>query len=76
MAAWVAINGNDDLTTYADPSTALQHRTLNMVKIWWLVDFNKTQTLSAGKYYFSQKAEIEFDCSAERMRILSNFGSS
>ena len=54
---------------YANPATI--RRSGDMVRMWGLYDFKTVQENPiAGKPYFSERTQIEYDCKGERTRIL------
>ena len=63
-AEWTRIDGNDRLSLYADKATI--RRNGNLVKMWDLLDFKTAQ-----KNVLSVKVQSEYDCKAERSRILA-----
>jgi len=77
MAEWVLLHKAKEFNEYFDPAT-IRHDG-NMVKMWTLVDFKKTQYGRRG-VYLSQKTQWEYDCQEETTRILTlvdysgNFG--
>lgn len=60
MAEWVKVGHKEDITVYADPSTI--SRADNTVKMWKLVDYQKTPVQDFTKPFRSFKVQIEFDC--------------
>jgi len=68
MAEWVEVGGNDNVTSYADPTTI--RKSGNKVKMWILLDFNSTQeSATAGHKYLSSKSQYEFDCKEEQRKL-------
>ena len=67
-AQWVSVSGDDIATAYADPATI--RREADMVKMWDLLDFKAAQARPYGTPYLSQKAQHEFDCREERVRVI------
>ena len=68
VAKWVEIGGNESATAYADLATI--EKAGNLVKMWDLLDFKVVQARPYGTPYRSQKTRQEYDCKAERARIL------
>lgn len=60
IAEWIQVGQKEDITVYADPSTI--RGTGNTVKMWKLVDFQKTPVQDFTKPFRSFKVETEFDC--------------
>ena len=69
MAEWTAIAENDELIVYVD--TATIRRNGNLVKMWDLRDFKTIQTTASGASFLSSKAQNEYDCKEEKMRLLA-----
>jgi len=69
-AEWVAVGGNEEavVTVYADPGTI--RRAGNLVTVWHLNDFKNVQIVK-GTPYLSVKAQHQYDCTADRERILA-----
>jgi len=66
---WVQIIKTEEgVTTYADPDTI--RRKGNLVKMWELLDYETIQTVIRISFS-SSKEQREFDCSAERVRMLA-----
>ena len=69
-AEWVAVGASDSgTTTYADPDTI--RRKGNLVTMWYLYDFNTTQTV-LKKSYLSSRSQDEYDCTEDRHRALAS----
>jgi hypothetical protein len=68
-AEWVAVGVSDSgTTTYADSDTI--RRKGDLVKMWYLHDFNTTQTV-LKKSYLSSRSQDEYDCTKDRHRALA-----
>ena len=67
-AEWVKAGDNRIATIYVDPGTI--SKSGNIVKMWYLFDFKAAQSVR-GMRLLSQKAQSEFDCQGERMRMLA-----
>ena len=68
QAAWVEIGANETGTFYVDPPTT--QRTGDIVKMWYLVDFKRSQIDTNTKSFLSSKDQSEYDCKQERTRTL------
>jgi hypothetical protein len=68
-AEWVLTSGNDEsgLKVYIDPDSI--RRQGNLAKMWQLYDYKNVQTV-AGDSLLSIKRFNEYDCTAERTRML------
>ena len=67
-AGWKSVAEDDTAITYADPAAMV--RTGNTATMWSLLDYNAFQRMvEVG--YFSQKAQVEYDCAEPRLRVLS-----
>ena len=67
-AGWKSVAEDDSATTYADPAAIV--RTGNTATMWSLLDYKAFQRMvEVG--YFSQKAQVEYDCAEPRLRVLS-----
>jgi hypothetical protein len=67
-AEWKSVGGDDAATSYADPATIV--RSGNTAKMWSLLDYKSFQRMvEVG--YFSQKAQVEYDCTERKARGLS-----
>lgn len=70
LAKWEEL-GNDsenNFTTYVDPNTLRKSGTT--VKMWHLMDYKKVQLPASKDAHSSKKIQTEYDCSAEKTRIL------
>jgi hypothetical protein len=66
-AGWTQVSADTATTTYADPAT--MQKSGNTAKMWSLVDFKEFQRMvEVG--YFSQKFQVEYDCTEKRLRRL------
>lgn len=68
MAGWVKVEGNEFVTSYADPATI--QKAGNKVKMLALVDF-KTPIKNGGNPYMSTKTQHEYDCKENQWRMLN-----
>lgn len=68
-AEWVNVASNNSMSLYVDSTTIRKNG--NMVKMWSLLDLNKSGTLE-GQSYNSMKSQNEFDCKNELNRMLYN----
>jgi len=68
-AEWVNVASYNSITLYVDSTTIRKKG--NMVKMWSLLDLNKSDTLE-GQSYKSIKTQNEFDCKEELNRMLYN----
>lgn len=68
-AAWILTSGNDEtgLQVYIDPDSI--RRNGDLAKMWQLLDYKTVQTV-AGDSLLSMKRFSEYDCIAERTRML------
>jgi hypothetical protein len=67
-AGWKSVGEDDTATSYADPASIVRHG--NTAKMWSLLDYKAFQRMvEVG--YFSQKAQVEYDCAEPRPRGLS-----
>lgn len=69
-AEWVNLGGSTTATLYVDPETI--RRNGNFVKMWILFDY-KAIYINAGKSSWSLKAQSEFDCAEEQVRVLAQY---
>jgi len=71
MAEWTKIGAAADgkFDSYVDLSTI--RKSGNVVKIWNLRDYKKTQIDAGGKSYLSWMTRMEYDCNEENFRQLS-----
>ena len=67
-AEWTRIGETDKLIQYVDRATI--RRNGNFVKMWDLSDY-KTVEKSAGESYLSSKAQSEYNCKEEKVRLLA-----
>ena len=74
MAEWVALDGDEKVTRYADPTTI--RRSGNMVKMWSMFDHQSPKRSASGASYLSSKDQGEYDCKEERYRLLYISSSS
>lgn len=65
---WVAVSYTDDggVTVYADPSTIRKDG--NIVSLWTLGDFKKSEQIGNSKQVLSLKEQYEYDCQKHQMR--------
>ena len=72
-AAWTRVGENDDMVVYTDSATI--QRTGNLARLWRLNDLKAERstavTMSAGEWYSSVRLRLEYDCTAEKARILA-----
>ena len=67
-AGWKSVAQDDTAIAYADPAAIV--RTGNTATMWSLFDYKAFQRMvEVG--YFSQKAQVEYDCAEPRLRVLS-----
>lgn len=67
-AAWVELGSNDYSTYYVDATSI--RRDGDTVKMWSLLDFRKARTFE-NLPYMSLKAQGEYDCKREQLRVFS-----
>ncbi|OGA31929.1 MAG: hypothetical protein A3G80_01870 [Betaproteobacteria bacterium RIFCSPLOWO2_12_FULL_62_13b] len=67
-AAWVELGSNDYSTYYVDATSI--RRDGDTVKMWSLLDFRKARTFEKLPY-MSLKAQGEYDCKREQLRVFS-----
>jgi hypothetical protein len=69
QAEWVDIGGKVEqgLTVYLDPDTV--HRQGDVVTLWALFDYKTIQSIVGGPW-LSSKAQRQFDCVKNRVRLL------
>lgn len=72
-AAWTRVGENDDMVVYADSVTI--KRAGNLTRLWQLNDLKAERstavTMSAGEWYSSVRLHLEYDCTAEKARVLA-----
>jgi hypothetical protein len=72
-AEWRRAGENDDMVVYTDSATT--KRAGNLARLWQLNDLkaegSTAVTMSAGEWYLSTRLQLEFDCVANKVRILS-----
>jgi hypothetical protein len=69
-AGWKSIGEDDTGTSYADPATIVKSGTT--AKMWSMFDYKAFQRMvEVG--YFSQKAQVEYDCKGKQVRGLALF---
>ena len=68
-ADWTLVDSSAELIQYADRATV--RRKGDFVQMWNLRDLKKISTNHKGNYYFSQKAQEEYDCKGEKIRLLA-----
>ena len=72
-AAWTRAGENDDMVVYADNTTV--QRTGTLARLWQLNNLKAERstavTMSAGEWYSSVRLHLEYDCAAEKARILA-----
>jgi len=67
-AGWKSIGEDDTGTSYADPATIVKSGTT--AKMWSMFDYKAFQRMvEVG--YFSQKAQVEYDCKDKQVRGLT-----
>lgn len=72
-AEWVEISSptsDNGATMYLDPTTYRVDKKSGLVKIWFLFDLKTVQKIF-GRGFLSARSQQQFDCKAERMRILA-----
>lgn len=70
LAEWIPFGGDGkSFNAHVDPSSI--RKSSNIVKMWTMSDFVTPQGV-AGKAYFSKKEHFEFDCTNEKIRLLSS----
>jgi len=66
-AAWKSVAEDNDGVTYVDPAAVVKNGTV--ARMWSVLDYKNFQRMvEVG--YFSQKAELEFDCAKRQFRGL------
>ena len=74
MAGWTLINGNENITLYADVKS--KRKLGNKVKMWTLFDFKVPQSVSGNESYLSFVTLDEYDCvNATKKTLSANFYS-
>ncbi len=67
-AGWKSIGEDDTGTSYADTATIVKSGTT--AKMWSMLDYKSFQRMvEVG--YFSQKAQVEYDCKGRQFRGLT-----
>ena len=68
-AAWVELGSDEPetFTIHTDPATV--RRADNIVRMWALFDYKAAQVVGKQTYR-SEKAQQEYDCQEERVRVL------
>jgi hypothetical protein len=67
-AGWKSIGEDDTGTSYADPATIVKSGAT--AKMWSMFDYKAFQRMvEVG--YFSQKAQVEYDCKDKQVRGLT-----
>ena len=69
LAEWVKVGGNENLTTYIDPSS--MGKDDNIVRVWGIVDLKDAKKEETGKSFLSAKSLQEYDCQAEQIRKIT-----
>jgi len=67
-AQWTPVMVDEMVITYIDRDT--RRGKGGLVRMWWLMDYQLVQ-ITNEKGYFSRLHHSEFDCRAQRMRLLS-----
>ena len=68
LAGWVQVGENDRLVIYVDTTT---RKNRNNLVVWVLFDYKSVQESQRSvRQYFSEKAQYEIDCTAEKSRVL------
>lgn len=67
MAEWVKVQGNENVTAYADPSTVRNR--LGIAKVTSLFDFRQKNVRSDESEFFSTIRETEFNCKGNLQRM-------
>lgn len=74
MAEWTLINGNENITLYADVKS--KRKLGNKVKMWTLFDSKVQQNVRGYESYLSAVSLDEYDCVNVTKKVLSaNFYS-
>jgi len=72
-ADWKPVGENGDAVVYADSTTI--SRSGNTAKLWHVNDLKAERTtlvtMSAGESYLSTKVRQEYDCRAQKVRVLA-----
>lgn len=71
-AEWVKIDSSESkggYSVFVDPDTI--RRKGEMVKLWYLLDYNTIQTVLQGSF-LSGRAQAVIDCAEERIRLLAS----
>lgn len=72
-AKWTRVGENDDMVVYTDSTTI--DRSGRLARLWQMNDLKAERstavTMSAGKWYLSTRLQLEYDCTAEKVRTLS-----
>lgn len=68
MAQWVKAGTIDGVTVYMEPTRI--DRSVTPTRVWALSDLATEQHTARGRGYLSQKAEMEIDCLAAKLRVL------
>ena len=69
LAGWTYVSKTPSFSVYAD--NLMIRRLKNKAIMWTLFDFKSTQKLSTGEHYLSYRQQLQFDCRAKKMKILS-----
>jgi hypothetical protein len=67
LSRWVLLGSDKDSVTYVDPRTIRKDGA--RVKMWSMFDY-KTVKSGDGKFFRSYKAQYEYDCKQEQVRML------
>jgi Surface-adhesin protein E len=68
-ADWSMLEDNDSEYVYVDADNIVKNG--STAKLWELVNYKTTRTDETGDAYVSARTQQEFDCTAQRFRILS-----
>ena len=66
---WTVVDLDKDVNDYMDFTTI--KRSSTSIRVWELLDFKNTQSLD-GMYFNSIVSLREYDCSQDRVRVLSS----
>ena len=69
FAEWATVGTNEISTLFADLDS--MRKTGNVVKMSYLIDYNKRQVHVNGKRYLSTKTHAEYDCAKNEWRQIS-----
>jgi hypothetical protein len=68
MASWVRVAEDPEAIAYYDPAS-VEH-TAHVATLWELRDFRRAATSASDRVFRSAKSQTQYDCAAERGRVI------